>query len=102
MELEEHAEKMKERVPTEEKDPREVPHEPLRLMVTEGRPWEGGVAGHLACGERRKFERGRQRFRGLNTLGRTPGWTLSGSTGHCLGLLDFIQLGLSVWEDLKN
>jgi hypothetical protein len=30
LELEEHAEKMKEGVPTKEEDPRKVPHVPLR------------------------------------------------------------------------
>jgi hypothetical protein len=34
LELEEHTEKMKERVPTEEEDPREAPHETLRPPIT--------------------------------------------------------------------
>jgi hypothetical protein len=46
LKLEEHAEKMKERVPTEEEDPRKAPHDPLRSSVTGGEVLEGGAAGH--------------------------------------------------------
>jgi hypothetical protein len=35
--LDELAEGMKERVPTEEEDPREAPHEPLKPSVARGR-----------------------------------------------------------------
>jgi hypothetical protein len=45
-ELEEHTEKMKERVPTEEENPREAPHEPLRPLVAGGEACRGEIAGH--------------------------------------------------------
>jgi hypothetical protein len=52
LELENHTEKVKERVSTE-KDPREVPHMPLRPPVIRGKVLEGWVIGHR-CLERER------------------------------------------------
>jgi hypothetical protein len=60
LELEEHMENMKERVPTEEENPREAPHEPLRLPVAGGEAWRGEVTGHR--------ERERERLREKATV----------------------------------
>jgi hypothetical protein len=57
LELEEHAERLKERVPTEEEDPRKAPHEQLRSPVTGEGFLEGGCCRSPKLGEReREFE----------------------------------------------
>jgi hypothetical protein len=90
MELEELTEGMKERVPTEDEDPREAPHEPLRPSVLEKRFWRGRAAGRRCLGEREGSLRRRQRFKDLNSPRPVPDRTLSGATGHCPGGLDFV------------
>jgi hypothetical protein len=57
LELEEHAERLKERVPTEEEDPRKAPHEQLRSPVAGEGFLEGGCCQSPKLGEReREFE----------------------------------------------
>jgi hypothetical protein len=64
LETDELAEGTKERVPAEEEDPREAPHEPLRLPVAGGESWERGVADHRLEERERERERGRRQRSG--------------------------------------
>jgi hypothetical protein len=76
---------LKERVPTEEEDHREAPHKPLRSPVARVKEEEQSSASHrLWERERERLWRGRQQFRGLNTLGPAPGQTMSWLIRHCL------------------
>jgi hypothetical protein len=54
MELEKHTEKVKERVPTEEEDPREVPHLPLRPPVAGEESFGGRSHRPPLLGERKR------------------------------------------------
>jgi hypothetical protein len=52
LETDELQEGMKERVPTKEEDPREAPHEPLRLPVTGVEERSPKITDRLRLGER--------------------------------------------------
>jgi hypothetical protein len=51
---------MKERVPTEEEDPRESPHEPMRMLVARVKERSPKIIGQLRLGERKTSCRRRQ------------------------------------------
>jgi hypothetical protein len=61
LETDELTEGMKERVPTEEEDPREAPHKPLDPLVAEVEERSPKIAGRLRLGERKMSWRRRQR-----------------------------------------
>jgi hypothetical protein len=52
LEIDELQEGMKERVPTKEEDPREAPHEPLRLPVNGVEERSPKITDRLRLGER--------------------------------------------------
>jgi hypothetical protein len=66
LKLEELAELMKERGPTEEENPRDAPHKPLRIVDRWSRLWSGRTACRWCCWRDRELRR--QQFRDLNTL----------------------------------
>jgi hypothetical protein len=63
LETDELAEGMKDRVPTEEEDPTEALHEPLRPPITGVEERSPKITGRLRLGERKMSWRRRQRSR---------------------------------------
>jgi hypothetical protein len=81
LETDELVEGKKERVPTEE-DPREAPHEPLKLTVTGVKERSPKITGQVRLGEKKQVGK-EGNDRGFKYLVSAPDRTLSGLARLC-------------------
>jgi hypothetical protein len=82
LETDELVEGMKERVPTEEEDPREAPHEPLKPTVTGVKERSPKISGRVRLGEKKQVGK-EGNDRGFKYLVSAPDRTLSGLARLC-------------------